>query len=265
MKILLTFALMVLACTPAFAQEWAKKRLEGSPRHSEWVTVKHGSREVKSFIVYPEKKDRAATVLLIHEIFGLTDWVRLVADELAANGFIAVAPDLLSGTAQNKGGTESFGGDDNARKAVSQLPADQITNDLNAVLKYASKVPAANGKMAVAGFCWGGSQTFRYATNCDDIKGFHVFYGSAPTDETALAKINAPIYGYYAQNDARVNATLDNTAAQMNKLKKSFVPVTYAGAGHGFMRAGEAPDTNDANKAARAASWERMLKLLKAI
>lgn len=265
MRILLTIALMMLACTPAFAQEWAKKKLENSPRHSEWVTVKHGGREVKSFVVYPEKKERAATVLLIHEIFGLTDWVRLVADELAANGYIAIAPDLLSGMAQNKGGTESFGGDDNARKAVSQLPPDQVTNDLNAVLNYIIKVPAANGKTAVAGFCWGGTQTFRYATNCDDIKAFHVFYGAAPTDESALSKINAPIYGYYAENDARIGATLDATANQMSKLKKTFIPVTYKGAGHGYMRAGEAPDATDANKAARAASWERMMKLLKAI
>lgn len=265
MRILLAFALMVLASSPAFAQEWAKKKLEGSPRHSEWITVKHGAREVKSFVVYPEKKERAATVLIIHEIFGLTDWVRLVADELAANGYIAIAPDLLSGMAQNKGGTESFGGDDNARKAVSQLPPEQITGDLDAVLKYVVKIPASSGKLAVAGFCWGGSQTFRYATNCDDIKSFHVFYGSAPTDETALAKINAPVYGYYAENDARIGATLDATAMQMSKLKKNFVPVTYAGAGHGFMRAGQAPDANQANKAARAASWERMLRLLKAI
>lgn len=264
-RILLTFALMVLACSPAFAQEWAKKQLESSPRHSEWVTVKHGVREVKSFIVYPEKKERAAAVLLIHEIFGLTDWVRLVADELAANGYIAIAPDLLSGMAQNKGGTESFGGDDNARKAVSQLSPEQVTSDLNAVLKYVSKIPSANGKVSVAGFRWGGSQTFRYATIHDDIKSFHVFYGAAPTDEVALAKINAPVYGYYAENDARIGATLDATATQMNKLKKSFVPVTYAGAGHGFMRAGQAPDANQANKAACAASWERMLKLLKAI
>lgn len=265
MKILLTLALALVTCTPAFAQEWAKKKLETSTRHSEWVTVKHGSREVRSYVVYPEKKERTATVLLIHEIFGLTDWVRLTADDLAANGYIVVVPDLLSGMAQNKGGTESFGGDDNARKAVSQLPAQQVTSDLDAVLKYAAKVPAANGKVSVAGFCWGGSQTFLYATNCSDIKSFHVFYGSAPTEESALAKINAPVYGYYAENDARIGATLDNTATQMNKLKKTFVPVTYAGAGHGFMRAGQAPDASDANKAARAAAWQRMLKLLKAI
>jgi carboxymethylenebutenolidase len=265
LKFLLTIGLMVLACTPAFAQEWAKKKLESSPRHSEWVTLKHGAREVKSFIVYPEKKDKATTVLLIHEIFGLTDWVRLVADQLAAEGFVAIAPDLLSGMAQNKGGTESFGGDDAARKVVSQLPPDQVTADLTAVKNYVVKVPASNGKLAVAGFCWGGTQTFRFATNSDDTKSFHVFYGSAPTGEEDLAKIKAPVYGYYAENDARVGATLDKTTDQMKKLRKTFEPKTYAGSGHGFMRAGQAPDANDANKAARAAAWDRWTKLLRAL
>lgn len=265
LKFLLTIGLMVLACTPAFAQEWAKKKLESSSRHSEWVTLKHGAREVKSFIAYPEKKEKATTVLLIHEIFGLTDWVRLVADQLAAEGFVVIAPDLLSGMAQNKGGTESFGGDDAARKVVSQLPPDQVTADLTAVKNYVVKVPASNGKLAVAGFCWGGTQTFRFATNCDDIKSFHVFYGSAPTSEEDLAKIKAPVYGYYAENDARVGATLDKTAEQMKKLRKTFEPKTYAGSGHGFMRAGQAPDANDANKAARALAWDRLTKSLRAL
>ncbi len=264
MKVLLTIGLMFFACTPAFAQEWAKKKLESSPRHSEWVTLKHGSREVKSFVAYPEKKDKATTVLLIHEIFGLTDWVRLVADQLAAEGFVVIAPDLLSGMGQDKGGTESFGGDDAARKVVSTLPPDQVTADLNTVASYVVKVPASNGKLSVAGFCWGGTQTFRYATNCDDIKSFHVFYGSAPTVDDGLAKINAPVYGYYAENDARVNATLDKTSEQMKKLRKTYEPKTYAGAGHGFMRAGQAPDAKDENKAARASGWDRFTKLLRA-
>jgi len=264
-RIFLAIGLLILSCTPAMAQEWAKQRLEKSPRHSEWVTIKNGDRAVKAFIAYPEKKEKATAVLLIHEIFGLTDWVRLTADQLAAHGFIAVAPDLLSGMGPNKAGTLDFGGDDGARKAVSQLPPDQVTTDLVAVKRYLSTVPAANGKIAVAGFCWGGSQTFRFATNCGDLKEAHVFYGSAPTSEEELAKISAPVYGYYAENDARIGATLEGTASMMKKLNKIYEPKTYSGAGHGFMRAGEAPDANDANKAARAAAWERLTRHLRAL
>lgn len=253
------------ACTPALAQDWARAKLEKSPRHSEWVTVKNGSREVKCFVSYPENKNKATAVLVIHEIFGLSDWVRLVADDLAAEGFIAIAPDLLSGLGPNKAGTADFGGDDGARKAVSQLAPEQVTADLKAVADHLSKIPAGNGKFAVAGFCWGGSQTFRFATNCGAMKASHVFYGSGPVLEEELSRIKSPIYGYYAQNDARVNATLDKTSQSMKKLNKAYDPEVYPGAGHGFMRAGQAPDASQSNKAAREAAWERLTKALKGL
>lgn len=247
------------------AQDWAKPRLEKSPRHLEWVKVKHGNREVSCFIGYPEVKDNATAVIVIHEIFGLTDWVRGVVDQLAEAGYIAIAPDLLSGAAPGGGGTAELGGGDAVRKAISSLPPDQITADLNAVKNYVAGLPAANGKVAVAGFCWGGSQTFRYATAAKDIKAAMVFYGAGPTLETELARISCPVYGFYGEDDARVNASVPKTAELMKKAGKTFEPVTYDGAGHGFMRAGEAPDASAPNRKAREEAWKRCLTLLKGI
>jgi carboxymethylenebutenolidase len=255
---------------PLVSQDWAKARLAKSPRHREWVTVKNGKREVNSFVVFPEVKNKATAVVVIHEIFGMSDWVQSLTDQLAEAGYVAIAPDLLSGMGPNGGGTSSL--DSNGvGQAIRDLPPDQITADLNAVADYVSKVPAANGKVVVTGYCWGGGQSFRYATNNPNIKAAFVFYGPAPAaadgtpDKAALAKITAPVYGFYAGNDARINATLPKTIEAMNELKKPFEPVTYEGAGHGFMRAGEAPDTNEANKKARDDAWARWKKLLAAI
>jgi carboxymethylenebutenolidase len=229
------------------------------------VKVKHGQREVNCFIAYPEVKEKATAVIVIHEISGLTDWVRGVADQLAEAGYIAIAPDLLSGTAPGGGGTSELGSGDAVRKAISSLPSDQITADLNAVAEYVAKLPACNGKVAVAGFCWGGSQSFRFATNNKEIKAAFVFYGSGPEQGSELARIQAPVYGFYGGNDARVNATIPKSAELMKKAGKTYEPVTYEGAGHGFMRAGEAPDASPANKKGRDEAWMRLKELLKKI
>ncbi len=256
-------ALLAAANVPA--QYWAKSRLDKSPRHLEWVKVKQGSREVNSFLAFPEVKEKATAVVLIHEIFGLTDWVRGVADQLAEAGYIAIAPDLLSGAAPNGGGTSELGGADAVRKAISSLPPDQITADLNAVVEYVSKLPACNGKVVVAGFCWGGSQSFRFATNNKNIKAALVFYGTGPTDERDVARIRCPVYGVYGGNDARVTATVSQSESLMKKAGKTYEPVTYEGAGHGFMRAGEAPDATEANKKAHDEAWKRVKELLKRV
>ena len=256
---------------PMVSQDWAKQRLSKSPRHQEWVKVKNGTREVNSFVVYPENKNKATAVIVIHEIFGMSDWVQSLTDQLAEAGYVAIAPDLLSGMGPNGGGTSSLTG--NAiGQAIQALPPDQITGDLNAVYDYISKVPASNGKVVVTGYCWGGGQSFRYATNNPNLKAAFVFYGPAPAtgpdgtpDKAALAKITAPVYGFYAGNDARINATLPKTTEAMNELKKKYEPVTYEGAGHGFMRAGEAPDANEANKKARDDAWARWKKILGSI
>ncbi|PYS78977.1 MAG: carboxymethylenebutenolidase [Acidobacteria bacterium] len=253
-----------------------------SPRHQEWVEVKYGSRTVKSFVVYPEVKNKATAVVVIHEIFGMSDWVQALTDELAEAGYLAIAPDLLSGMGPNGGGTDELAASNGVGQAIGKLPPDQITADLNAVADYVSKLPSANGKVAVGGFCWGGSQSFRFATNRPTLKAAFVFYGSAPAtappdskvDKAALEKIKAPVYGFYAGNDARIGATVPPTTDAMKELKKSYDIVTYEGAGHGFMRAGDAPepgadasqqvrDSYPANKKARDAAWVRWKEILR--
>jgi carboxymethylenebutenolidase len=242
-----------------WSQPWARERIDNSPRHSEWVTVKHDARNVETLVVYPESKDKRPVVLVIHEIFGLSDWAQELADEVAAAGYIAVAPDLLSGMAPNGGRTKDF--PSGVTEAVSKLNPDQVTADLNAAADYALKLPAANGKLYVTGFCWGGGQSFRFATNRGDLSAAFVFYGAPPTTD-AMARIKAPVYGFYAGNDARIDATISDTSSQMKAAGKTYDPVTYDGAGHGFMRAGEAPDANEANKKARDDAWQRWKGLL---
>jgi carboxymethylenebutenolidase len=276
-------------------QDWAKQRLAKSPRHQEWVKVKNGAREVSSFVVYPEVKNKATAVIVIHEIFGMSDWVQSLTDQLAEAGYIAIAPDLLSGMGPNGGGTSAISatGNNAVGQAIRDLPPDQITADLNAVADYVSKLPAANGKIAVTGYCWGGSQSFRFATNRPGLKAAFVFYGSAPAkadnspDKEALARISSPVYGFYAGNDARIGATVPATIDVMKELNKKYDPVTYEGAGHGFMRAGDAPEPSapvakgdkeaddkaveayqkaltayKANKKARDEAWARWKKIL---
>lgn len=255
MKKLFVFLIgAVLTCSTLPAQEWAKARLDKSPRHLEFIRIKHDDREVNSFIAFPEVKEKATAVIVIHEIFGLSDWVRGVTDQLAEAGYIAIAPDFLTGTPGASGG-------DNARSAIGSLPADQITADLNAAVKYAASLPACNGKVVVAGFCWGGRQAFRFATNNKDIKAALVFYGDPPA-ESDLKNISCPVYGFYGGNDARITASVPKTTEAMKQAKKTYEPQTYEGAGHGFMRAGEAPDANEANKKAREEGWNRLKELL---
>lgn len=252
-------ALLTAIVMPLCAQDWARQELNKSPRHREWVTVKHDNRSVETFVAYPESKGKTPVVLIIHEIFGESDWIQDLADEVAAAGYIAVAPDLLSGMGPNGGGTSSF---PDPGKAIRTLSPDQITADLNAAADYALKFPAADGKLFVAGFCWGGGQSFRFATNRADLAAAFVFYGPPP-DKEAMARIKAPVYGFYAGNDARITETVPSTTEAMKAAGKTYEPVVYEGAGHGFMRAGEAPDASEANKKARDEAWERWKKLLK--
>jgi len=244
-------------------QDWAKARVDKSPRHQEWVDVKYGNRVVKSFLVFPEVKGKATAVVVIHEIFGLTDWVRSFADQLAEAGYIAIAPDLLSGAGPDGGGSGAFTDRSGVGQAIRALPPDQITADLNAVADHVTKLPAANGKLAVMGFCYGGGQTFRFATNRPKLDAALAFYGQGPDSADAIAKIKAPVYGFYGGNDARVNETIPKSQELMKAAGKTYEPVTYEGAGHGFMRAGEDPaNTNESNKKARDQAWARVKEIL---
>ena len=256
------FALIAFLLTAqvAAAQDWAKAKLEKSPRHREWVTLKHDGRSVETFVVYPESKAKTPVVLVIHEIFGMTDWVQDLADQLAEAGYIAVAPDLLSGMGPNGGRSSDFP-QGKATEAVSHLNPDQVTADMNAAADYGKKLGASNGKLFVTGYCWGGGQSFRFATNRGDLAAAFVFYGPPP-DKDAMARIKAPVYSFYAGDDARIGATLPETMQNMKAVGKTFEPVTYEGAGHGFMRAGEAPDASEANRKARTEAWSRWKSLL---
>jgi len=262
-KILLLVTVFALTAFTVSAQPWAKEKLSKSPRHGEWVKVKNGDREVDCFVTYPEVKDKATAVIVIHEIFGLTDWVRGVTDQLAEAGYIAIAPDLLSGKGSSTEELVKKGED--VGKAIRGLPNDQITGDLNAVADYVTGLPSCNGKLAVAGFCWGGGQSFRYATNNKKLKAALVFYGPAPESKSDLEKISCPVYGFYGENDNRINAGIPKATEQMKEAGKTYDPKIYHEAGHGFMRAGEDPAGNKANKDARDEGWKRVKDVLKKI
>ncbi|MDQ6654701.1 MAG: dienelactone hydrolase family protein [Verrucomicrobiota bacterium] len=250
---------LALLARPALAQDWAKPRLNNSPRHGEWVEYPSSDHTLKAFVVYPERKEKAPVVVIIHEIFGLTDWVRGVCDQLAENGVIAIAPDLLSG--------QTFADVDGARKAISALKKDQVIADLNATVDYAAKIPAGNGKLALAGFCWGGGWTFSYAGINPKFAAAYSFYGPTEDDPAYVKAIACPVYGFYGEKDERVNATIPGGQERMKAAGKIYEPVIYKGAGHGFMREGEAPESTDpnhaANKQARDDAWARWKTLLK--
>ena len=244
MKTLLLALVTALgAAVPVFAQDataaWAQPRIDKSTRHLEWVTVKHDGREVGCYVGYPEVKDKATAVLVIHEIFGNTTWVRETVDELAAAGYIAIAPDLLWGAGAKGGGTSELSSGDVGRK-IKALPAAQVTADLNAAVDYIVKQPSCNGSVVVAGFCWGGGEAFSFATNNPALKAALVFYG-APPPAADMARINCPVYGFYGENDNHVTSTVAIATPQMKAAGKVYEPVIYAGAGHGFMRLGVDP------------------------
>ena len=207
--------------------------------HGEWVWIKRATDSLRLYVAYPERRDKAPTMIVIHEIFGMTDWEPTVADRLAAQGFIAAVPDLLSPrfgkTPQLATPQESA---DSGRKLIAQLAPDAITADLDAVSKYLDELPSARkGDQGVIGFCWGGGQTFRYATNNPRLKAAVVCYGPAP-DTAAMGRIQAPVKGIYGENDNRINATLPMVDSTMRKLGKRFDQTIYPGTGHGFLKPG---------------------------
>lgn len=211
--------------------------------------------------VYPERADKAPVVIVIHEIFGLTDWIRGVADQLAADGFIALAPDLLSGKGPSGGGTEAFANRDDVTRSVSGLDRSEVMARLDAVRTYGLKLPAASGTVAAVGFCWGGSTSFAYATAQPSLNGAVVYYGTAPDDAAVLAKITAPVLGLYGGTDARVGATVEPTTNHMRKLAKAYEPHTFDGAGHGFLRAQDGQE--GANRRATEQAWPLTIRFLR--
>ena len=244
------------------------ERLKSSPRHGEWVDIKMPSGPaIKSFVVYPERKDKAPVVLVIHDIGGMGDWGRAVGDQLAKEGFIAIVPDLLSGKGPNGGGTEELGA--NVGTTIRSLTPDDVAARLNAAMAYGRSLPASNRKTAVIGFCWGGSASINYAIAQPELNASVIYYGTPPmktvdgaqvVDPEPLAKIKAPVIGFYGGNDARVTSTVEPTAAEMKKLGKSYESHVMEGAGHGFLK-GQA--SSDANGKAAADAWPLTIAFLK--
>ena len=251
-------ALALTIAAALHAQDWAVKRLDASPRHHEYVTLQVMGKPVQAFVDYPEVKNKATSVVMIHEIFGLSGWMKTMADDVAAAGYIAIAPDLLTGMGPGGGGTDSFPSQDAVTKAVGTLDPAFVLAALDAAADYVKKLPSANGKLASAGFCWGGGKSFAFATHRKDLSAAFVFYGPPPT-EAEMANIAAPVFGFYGGNDARIDATIPATVTAMKAAGKTYEPVTYDGAGHGFMRAGVDPaNTVEGNKTAREQGFARM-------
>lgn len=232
------------------------------PRHRrEYVTVPRNGHAIQTLVDLPSKvKNKAPVVVLVHEIYGLSDWAEGMADELADQGFIVVAPDLLSGSGPHGGGYGDFPSEGDRVSAISGLDPDGVLADLDAIVDYAKKLPAGNGKIAVVGFSWGGWKAFAFATHRKDLSAVFVFYGTAPNDVTT---ITAPIYGFYGGADGAVTGSVSATADQMKAAAKLYEPVTYEGADHGFMRLGEQVFTNSANKKARKQAFTRLVTLLR--
>jgi carboxymethylenebutenolidase len=238
---LLVAPLVALVAPAIRAQDWAQARLDKSPRHRERVVIKQDGRSIATLVVYPETKDKKPVVLLIHDSAGVTDWFQSFADQVAAMGYVALAPDLLSGTA---------------------LPAEkQVSGDLNAVADYGIKLPASDGRLFVTGIGWGGAQSFRFAADRSDLAAALVFCGASP-DKAAIARIKGTIFGFYAANDPGVNATVPPAQAAAKAADVVFEAVTYDGVGSGFMQSGDAPDAKPADKLARGYALERMKSVL---
>ena len=230
----------------------AASQLSSSSRHGEWAMIPAGSGDsVRAWVVYPERRDRAPVVLVVHEIFGLSSWIRSVADQLAAEGFIAIAPDLLTG----KGVPTDSAGEPvsaTATQVIRTLTTEEVDRRIRAVARYGTSLPAATDRYGLVGFCWGGSTVFAQAARDPEIDAVVVYYGGSPEAST-LATVRAPVLGLYGGNDARVNATIAPADSAMKRLGKTYEVRIYDGAGHGFLRQQNAP--GDPNQAAAAKAW----------
>ena len=247
---------------PPGTADHAARALKESSRHQEWVDIKMADGSVlKSFVVHPERPNRAGVVIVIHDIRGMSDIARAAGDQLAQDGFIAIVPDFLSGKGPNGGGTESLG--TGVGQAIQQLTPADVNARLNAAMEYGKKLPGSNGKTGVTGFCWGGARTFGFAAAQPTLNAAVVFYGEAPGSATAdatadavaanLANLKAPVIGFYGGNDPRINNTLPVTEAAVQKVGGSFQKNIYEGAGHGFM--GNQAGSGGANLKAAQQAW----------
>ena len=255
MAVLAAGAILWQRSTPANASSPRADALAAVTTHGEWVKIKKGNETIRAYVAYPERKTKAPAVIVIHEIFGLTEWEPTVADRLAKEGFVAILPDLLS---SKHGQTPKD--PDEGRKLIGDLEPERVTADLNATYAYVNSLPAVQkDQIGTIGFCWGGGQSFRYATNNPNLKAAVVAYGPAP-DSAAIKRIKAPVLGVYGENDERINANLPDVAAKMQSAGKTFSHEVYPGTGHGFLKPGrQGSDGPQVEKA-----WKRILEFYRA-
>jgi carboxymethylenebutenolidase len=229
----------------------ALARLSSSPRHGEWVVIRTGNGDsLRAWVVYPERSTKAPVVLIVHEVFGLSSWIRSVADQLAADGFIAIAPDLL--TMKNlPDGPDSVVAP-LARAVIGSLDPAWVQRQLDAVAKYGMSLPAAEKKYGIVGFCWGGGTSFAHAVHAPGLGASVVYYGTSP-NTADLGSVRAPVLGLYGGNDARVDATIPPADSALRGLGRTYVYHIYPGAGHGFLR--QQTGMEGANMAATRAAW----------
>jgi carboxymethylenebutenolidase len=244
------------------SEDAARAALDTSPRHGEYVEIRlpGGGSTLRACVVFPERRDKAGVVLIVHEIYGLSDWIRGVADQLAREGFIAIAPDLLSGFGPGGGGTESVASRDSVVQMIRLLSDRETEARLDAAREYATHLTASNGKLATLGFCWGGGKSFAYAGADPPPDAAVVFYGVAP-DSAGLSRVRAPVLAHYGGDDARVTSTVAPAQAALRGLGRSYEPHVYPGAGHGFLRAQDLRD--GANLKATREAWPRTLAFLR--
>ena len=238
-KVLVALGLLLIGTGAGqFLADWPRGG-DGQPRdavttHGEWVRYANAEGDtVQAYVAYPERQGTAPAIIVIHEIFGLTEWEPTVADRFAANGYVAIAPDLLSA---KHGSTAAVG--ETARQAVSGLGADEVRRDLDATFAYVSALPASEaGSVGIIGFCWGGATVWTYAAHNPDVDAAVVCYG--PVADTAMLRtVRAPVLGVYGENDGRVNNQLPLVAGMMAAMGKPFTADSYPGTGHGFLKPG---------------------------
>jgi len=255
--------LIVILVFPILLLAQESNKLSESPRHQQWVDFQRENGSIlKAFVVYPESQVSTKAVILIHENMGLNDWARTFSDELAGQGFLVIAPDLISNTLEGIAKTSDFENSDKARDAIYALDQEQVNKDLDMVYAYVNNDPSSNGKVSVIGFCWGGSQSFNYATQNPNLESVMVYYGTAPKDLSILKNIKSPVYGFYGGADNRVNATIPDTEKTMKEYVKPYIFDIYEGAGHAFMSRG-ALEAYGPNTMAYEKSWKKLLSLLK--
>ncbi len=238
----------------------ASTQLTASPRHGEWVMVSTGPADsVRAWVVYPERTTKAPVVIVVHEVYGLSPWIRSVADQLAAEGFLAIAPDLL--TTKNIPGAPLDPEPQAAIAAVRALNADDVHRQISAVAQYAMALPAAAPRYGIVGFCWGGGVSFEHAVRAPSLGASAVYYGVSPAP-ARLASVRAPVLGLYGADDARVNQTVPPADSAMKAMGKTYRPILYEGAGHGFLRQQDGREGK--NLAAARAAWPETISWFRA-